>query len=195
MKENDRNSVYQNDVIKELEEMKELDDQSKREILFVYGGISPVKSLSSAYFTTPDESFLTRLYDIFSRLGIEHTIYKDELGQNFVHYSKNRNYLSRMRKALDENDDYNIGLLYGYPECCVKDYVIKNSSYNESDEFAVRDGRTGFAMRYRPCINCLGNSDSPSYRLHEQIERTIHNFSPRLYPSLRRPRRFTQEQK
>jgi hypothetical protein len=50
----------------------------------------------------------------------------DEIGPNTSIYgaiSKDNSKLKRFKEYFDSNDDYNIGLMLGYPECCCRAYI------------------------------------------------------------------------
>lgn len=61
----------------------------------------------------------------FDGFGHKHEIV-DEIGPNTSVYgaiSENSSKLKEFKEFFNQNDDYNMGLMLGYPECCCRGYV------------------------------------------------------------------------
>jgi hypothetical protein len=84
--------------------------------------------------------------------------------------------LIRIRKAY--NIKYKMGLIYGYPKCCVNDYVIRmvNDQAPEAEEIQAYAGQYG---GYVPCMKCTNKIIREKIPLEKIIKNRIYK---KYYP-------------
>jgi len=166
------------ETIERLENLG-IPESNKAEMLWVYKGNIPVEDI---YIEKIDENSETM--DILKTLDLKSTEFKDRL-----FYSKDQELLKNMIDAQIRQDKKLMGMLYGYPECCVFRYSTLESpeEYNTNRLLtAIREGQRlpRFLRHYIPCPNCAGHENTPSEKLDDLLKRTLKHSSPKIYHSL-----------
>ena len=77
--------------------------------------------------------------------------------------------LIRIRKAY--NIKYKMGLIYGYPKCCINDFVIRMVNDQEPEEIQGYAGQYG---GYAPCIKCTNKIIKEKIPLEKIIKNRIY---------------------
>lgn len=159
--------------------MEELDvpDYFKRETIYVYSGHVPVQNVPKSWQVD------SKLRPVWQELGIATKTCRD-----LIFYSKNKDSIDKMIQAQEEQrDDYTIGLMYGYPECCVKEFADRQKLNQESylyDPAGSSFLDQGFSRVYALCNACMNSHNSQSSRIDAVLRETLKNLSRKLYESL-----------
>jgi len=166
--------------IAELLEDYPLNSKSKMELVWVSECVIPVEDVSTSYLENG-------LEDIINNLGLH---YKMSTREKML-YSQNLDLIEDMVDAIRKKDEKKMGLLYGFPECCVDHYIRQDGSAYEKNEEAIKQRlKNGFPIAnyfrdYVHCLDCLSNHDSPSGKLETKMAKVLEKDSPKLHREFR----------
>jgi len=168
-------------LVKLLENSK-IPDQEKIGAICVDAGLIPVASTEKNYETK----------NLLDLLGLYNT--RDN---GSLLYSRDRQKLNDMIKATKNKDEYKIGLLYGFPECCINYYneLKRKDKAPLIESFKairkrLKDNKPtpAYFREYVPCPNCLSTKDSPSGYAEKQMADVLKENSPKLHEAFNRIR-------
>ncbi|MBT5023560.1 DUF483 domain-containing protein [Candidatus Woesearchaeota archaeon] len=102
-------------------------------VYFAHLGLKPV----SRFELVISDDVLIWLSSACEKLGL-HFVYSDFLvgDKRFVYFSKDLALVEKAKVYESNQDDYNLGLLLGYPECCARFYM---KNYGLAEQFFHKD--------------------------------------------------------
>ncbi len=163
----------------EMIENAKIPDKEKIEMICVAYGLIPIGEAK-------DEFEIKKILD---PAGLQ---YKEYNG--FLLFSAYRERIDKLKEASKIRNDYVLGLMWGYPLCCVE-YFSKEAGGEEAFSAYLKEIRKRINDRehieyyfrdYVPCPVCVKNKNSPSGRLEEKIEGLLSKASPKLHESFYR---------
>lgn len=167
------------ELVKLVENAK-IPDKEKIEMICVAYGLLPAGELRNY------DSGIKKLLD---SAGLQ---YKECDG--FLLFARAREEIDKLKEANEIRNDYVLGLIWGYPSCCVE-YFSKKAGRKKAFDAYLKEIRKRINDRehieyyfrdYVPCPACVKNKNSPSGRLEEKIEGLLSKVSPKLHESFYR---------
>jgi hypothetical protein len=149
----------------------------KMKIIWTVEGLKPVGVLETEYSTED-------LCRVLEEIGLQTRTIPPVL------YSQHPHHIERMIVAMQQEDDRALGILFGYPECCIDYYMRAKEAGKEPkrDEEQRIIGYLKQGLQPLPyfnswvhCDNCLTDRESPSWLLEERMKEALRKNSKSLY--------------
>lgn len=166
----------------ELIENAGIQNKKKIEIICVDAGLIPVEESKKGYTTE-------KLIDL---LGL----YANR-DNGSLFYSKDKQNLNEMAKAIKNKDSYKQGSLYGFPDCCIK-YFTESERQGKAPlienlttirkRLENNQPTPAYFRSYVLCPDCIGTKDSPAGYAERQIAEVLKANSPKLYEDFKKIR-------